>query len=179
MAPLARPNVYATHDSCTRTPGWLCFLWATSFVTFVWWMNLSNRSLVTHADLLRYPKTFQCSPYKSGKRRRRNIKSHNPDARLTSDEVQRANGSHSPSLEASRPLWPTTDKEMFDSASDWTVCTLAGDMDFASHKVVPKQLGLHRDTESSFKPAVTPLTSRINRLIPFRAPQSQIEPSHA
>ena len=52
-------------------------------------------------------------------------------------------------------------------------------MDFASHKVVPKQLGLHRDRESSFKPAVVPLTSRMNRLIPFRAPQAQIEPSHA
>ena len=36
---------------------------------------------------------------------------------MTSDEVQRSNGSHSPSLEANRPLWPTANKEMFDSAS--------------------------------------------------------------
>ena len=39
---------------------------------------------------------------------------------MTSDEVQRSNGTHSPSLEANRPLWPTAmaNKEMFDSASD-------------------------------------------------------------
>ena len=37
---------------------------------------------------------------------------------MTSDEVQRSNGSHSPSLEANRPLLPTANKEIFDSASD-------------------------------------------------------------
>ena len=31
---------------------------------------------------------------------------------------------HSPSLEANRPLWPTANKEMFDSASDWTAVVL-------------------------------------------------------
>ena len=96
---------YTLHTTAVHADTWIIVLfWAASFVTCVWWMNLSNRSLVTHADFLRYPKTVQCPPYKSGERRRRNIKIHNPDARLTSDEVQRANGAIAPPL---RPVGPS------------------------------------------------------------------------